>query len=152
MAINICSTCPHNMVNFGELAAEIDWRVWGTPANFNRFRVLVWSLLPRRRSTEINETLHDVCHLLGWHTIYIHIEDSCPLLEFCHVQIHFASKSCALLYWQRWCAALQQRASAKLCGVVQGMELSQRCHLYSAGRPSRWASAQIFSIFCFFKI
>jgi len=27
------------MVNFGLLAAEICWRVWGTPANFNGFRV-----------------------------------------------------------------------------------------------------------------
>jgi len=33
------STRPHNMVNFG-LTAEICWRVWGTPANFNGFRVL----------------------------------------------------------------------------------------------------------------
>jgi len=23
------------MVNFGPLTAEIGWRVWGTPANFN---------------------------------------------------------------------------------------------------------------------
>ena len=28
------STCSHNMVNFGLLAAEIGWPVWGTPANF----------------------------------------------------------------------------------------------------------------------
>ena len=28
------------MMNFGILTAEICWRVWGTPANFNRFRVL----------------------------------------------------------------------------------------------------------------
>jgi len=34
------STCPHNMVNFGLLTAEICWRVSGTPANFNGFRVL----------------------------------------------------------------------------------------------------------------
>jgi len=34
------STCSHNMVNFGLLTAEICWRVWGTPANFNGFRVL----------------------------------------------------------------------------------------------------------------
>ena len=33
-------TCPHNMVNFGPLAAEIRSGVWGTPANFNGFRVL----------------------------------------------------------------------------------------------------------------
>jgi len=31
----------HNMVNFGPLTAEICWRVWDNPANFNRFRVLV---------------------------------------------------------------------------------------------------------------
>jgi len=30
----------HNMVNFGPLAAEIGLPVWGTPANFNGFRVL----------------------------------------------------------------------------------------------------------------
>ena len=28
------------MVNFGLLAAEIRWRVWGTPTHFNGFRVL----------------------------------------------------------------------------------------------------------------
>jgi len=37
---NIPSTCPHNMVNFGPLTAEICWRVYGTSANFNGFRVL----------------------------------------------------------------------------------------------------------------
>ena len=37
---NISPTCPHNMVNFGPLAAEICWRVWCTPANFNGFCVL----------------------------------------------------------------------------------------------------------------
>jgi len=52
-------TCPYNMVNFGPLAAEIGSLVWGTPANFNGFRVLA-SLLQRRRSTEVNQTLHDV--------------------------------------------------------------------------------------------
>jgi len=31
---NISSTCPHNMANFSPPAAEICWRVWGTPANF----------------------------------------------------------------------------------------------------------------------
>jgi len=37
---NISYTCPDNMVNFGPLAAEIGLPVWGTPANFNGFRVL----------------------------------------------------------------------------------------------------------------
>jgi len=38
--INIFPTCPYHMVNFGLQAAEICWRVWGIPANFNEFRVL----------------------------------------------------------------------------------------------------------------
>ena len=38
---NVSPTCPRNMVNFGPLAAEIRWQVLGTPANSNRFRVLV---------------------------------------------------------------------------------------------------------------
>ena len=42
---NMSSTCPHNMVNFGPLAAEILSLVWGTPANFNGFRVLAALLL-----------------------------------------------------------------------------------------------------------
>jgi len=52
---NISSTCPYNMVNFGPLDAEIGWRVWGAPANFNGFRFLA-SLLQRRHSTEANQT------------------------------------------------------------------------------------------------
>ena len=40
LSSNISPTCPHNMVNFGKLAAEIVWLVRGTPANFNGFRVL----------------------------------------------------------------------------------------------------------------
>jgi len=47
------------MANFGPLAAEIGSAVWGTPVNFNGFRVLA-SLLQRRRSPEANQTLHDV--------------------------------------------------------------------------------------------
>ena len=66
--------------------------------------------------------------------------------NFVRCKVHFASKSCLLLYWQRYCTALQQRTSAKLCSVVQGIELRnfrRERHLYSAGRPSRWASAHI---------
>ena len=35
LSSNISSTCPHNIVNFGPLAAEIGSLVWGTPANFS---------------------------------------------------------------------------------------------------------------------
>jgi len=40
LSSNISSICSHNMVNFGPLAAEILSSVWGTPTNFNGFRVL----------------------------------------------------------------------------------------------------------------
>ena len=81
---NIPSTCPHNMVNFGPLMAEISLRVWGTPANFNGFRVFA-SLLHRCHSTEVNQTLHDAWPSRGWYTIYT-FSGTCPLTEFCKVQ------------------------------------------------------------------
>ena len=71
---------PHNMVNFGPLAAEIVSLVWGTPGNFNGFRVLA-----------------------------------------------------ALLH------------GSLVVGVSQTAALNRGRHLYSAGRPSRWAFAQISS-------
>jgi len=40
LSSNISPTCHYNMVNFGPLTAEIVSFVWGTPANFNGFRVL----------------------------------------------------------------------------------------------------------------
>jgi len=134
---------------YGELRPTNGWyllaRVWDIPANFNGFRVLA-SLLQRRRSTEVKQTLYDVWPSPGVvHYIYIFL-GSCPVTEFCHGKIHFASNSCVLLYWQRFCTALQQWASAIVCGVVQGMELwnfRRGRHLYSAGRRSRWASAYI---------
>ena len=80
---NISPTCPHNMVNFGPLAAEIVSLVWGTPDNFNRSRVLA-----------------------------------------------------ALLH------------GTLVVGVSQTAALNRGRHLYSAGRPSRWALAHTPS-FCY---
>jgi len=45
-----------------------------------------------------------------------------PWRKFAWCKIHFTPKSCVLVYWQRYCTARQQRASAKLSGVVQWME------------------------------
>jgi len=36
LSSNISSTCPHNKVNFGPLAAETVSLVWGTPCNYGR--------------------------------------------------------------------------------------------------------------------
>jgi len=71
LSSNISSTCCHNMTIFSLLAAEIVSLVWGTPANFNGFRVLA-SLLQRLRSTEANQALHNVWPLPGSDYIYIY--------------------------------------------------------------------------------
>jgi len=84
LSINISSTFPHNMVNFGPLAAEIVSLVWGTPGNFNGFRVFA-----------------------------------------------------ALLH------------GTLVVGVSQTVALARGRHLYSAGRPSRWALAHISSLLSF---
>jgi len=77
---NTSSICPHNMANFGPLAAEIRSRVRGTPANLNGFCVLACSVTARHSSSGR--------------------------------QPNFAA-------------------------LIRGL------HLYSAGRPSRWALAHI---------
>jgi len=53
---NISFTFPHNMVNFGPLTAEIDWRIWGTPSYFNGYRVLA-ALLHGTLLVGISQTL-----------------------------------------------------------------------------------------------
>ena len=76
-------------------------------SNFNGFRVLA-SLVQRRRSQEASQTLHDVWPspgLVHYRPIYI-LGALAPLQNFARCNIHFASKSCALLYWQRYCTAL----------------------------------------------
>jgi len=80
LSSNISSTCPHNMVKFGPLAAEIVSLVSGNPGYFNGFRVLA-----------------------------------------------------ALLH------------GTLVVGVSQTAAFYRGRHLYSAGRPSRWALAHISS-------
>jgi len=99
------------------VTAEIGSGVCGTRANFNGFHVLA-SLLSRRRSTEVNQTLHDVWLSRGLvHYIYI-FGISCPMTEFCQVQNSLCVQvlRCPIL------AALlhDTRAveSAKLCVMV----------------------------------
>ena len=61
LSSNISSTCLHNKVNFGTLAAEIVSLVWGTPGNFNGFR----SLLQGTLVVDVSQTaaLNRVRHL-----------------------------------------------------------------------------------------
>jgi len=55
-------TCPYNMVNFGQLAAEIVSLVWDTPANFNGFRVL--AALLHGQTALLNKGRH--LYSAGW--------------------------------------------------------------------------------------
>ena len=130
----ISSTCPHNMVNFGPLAAEIVSLVWRTPANFYGFRILA-SLLQRRRSMEANQTLHNVWPLPGL-VDYI-FGSCCSVTEFCQVQNS--------LY------VLQVLRSP--IGSVTARQLSSgrepNFAALSTGRPSRWALAHILVKFYF---
>jgi len=56
LSSNISSTCPHNIANFGPLAAEIGLPVWDTPAIFNGFRVLA-ALLHGSQVVSVGQTL-----------------------------------------------------------------------------------------------
>jgi len=69
------------MVNFGLLAAEIGSVVWGTPANFNGFRVLA-ALLHGSQVVGVSQTLQrwtdgatyvqqDDHHVEHWPTFYL---------------------------------------------------------------------------------
>jgi len=73
----------------------------------------------QRRSTKLCTTFG---HLLVWYIIYTFSGALCPppITEFCQVE---NSLCVQVLHWQRCCTALEQWLSAKLCGMVQGMEL-----------------------------
>jgi len=84
--------------------------------------------------------------LLGCYIVYTFSGADGPTTEFHHVQ----NSLCVQVLRSPTLGALlhgtQAAGSAKLCGVVQGMELRnfrRGRHLYSAERPSRWASAHI---------
>ena len=82
-------------MKFGPLAAEILSLVWGTPADFNGFRVLA-SLLQRSRSTEVNQTLHYVWPSPGLVRYIYTFGISCPLTEFCHAQNSLCVHLCTI--------------------------------------------------------
>jgi len=129
----------HMSLRYAELTSEICWRVWGTPANFNGFRVfasLYCTDVAQRRSTKLCTMFG---RLLHWYTVYV-FWGILPAAKFTLRATLAFSKLAALPHGTR---AL---ASAKVCGVVQGMELRnfrRGRYIHSVERPSRWASAHI---------
>ena len=84
---------------------------------FNTLSTLTAFFRLHRRPTKLCTTFG---RLLRWHTIYTYsgLLSTDGILPGAKFTLHPS-----LLYWQRYCKALQQRASAKLCGMVQGIEL-----------------------------
>jgi len=126
------------MVNFGPLAAEIDWRVWGTPANFDGFRVLA-SLLQRRRSTKVNQALHDVWPSPGLvHYLYT-FGGSCSLTEFCPVQNSPCAQVlrspilAALLHFTRVVSVNQSLRRATKKGITELLLLGRNTYIRQGG-------------------
>jgi len=104
---------PHMSPQYGELWPTNCWeRLAGLGApqqiltDFSSWIRHCTDLAERRSTSQPNFAQ---CLAVSWaDTLYIHFRGG---------KIHFASKSCVLLYWQCYCTAREQRASAKLCGV-----------------------------------
>jgi len=86
---NTSSTRADNMVNFGPLTAEIRWQVWGTPANFNGFRVLA-ALLHGTLAEGATYIWQGDNHVGHWPTF---------LVGFSFFIILFCSVPCGRLSW-----------------------------------------------------
>jgi len=102
---NTSSTCPDNMANFGLLTTEICWRVWGTPANFNGFRVLA-ALLHGTLVVGVSQTLRHWTegatyirqggHLVGhWPTFLV---QKCFITDFQSATMDNVTRGCQ---WQQ---------------------------------------------------
>ena len=122
------STCPHNMVHFGPLAAEIGPVVWGTPLNFSRFCILAallhsilvvgvsqslrrwtqdWIMLKRYYTLKryiysgvIFEALCKVSHLPGWIMTATKVLHVAPDKNFC--AFFCWSRTLLRWMWHHW--------------------------------------------------
>jgi len=139
--INISSTCPHNMVNFGTLTAEIDWWVSGTPANFNWFRALA-SLRQWRRSMGGQPNFAQ-CLAVSWAgTLYINFGGLLPpngilpgANSLC-VQVLCSPTLSALLHGTQAVGVSQTLQRGTKNGITEFLLLvtfNRGCHLYSEG-------------------
>jgi len=132
---NISSTCSHNMVNFGPLAAEISSRVWGTLARFQRLSGLRFVTAPT--SLNGNRPNFTRCLAISWGgTLYIHFRE---LLS--HNRILPGAKFTLCPFHSRMLAALLH--STGVVDVRQTAMFTRGRHLYLVWWPSRWASTHI---------
>jgi len=71
LSSNISPTYRYNMVNFGPLAAEIVSLVWGTPVNFDGFRVLAALLHSQTAALNRGHHLHSAGRPSRWALAHI---------------------------------------------------------------------------------
>jgi len=136
---SISSTSSHNTVNVGPLTAEIHSEVWGSPANFNEFRVLP-SLLHWRQAMEINQTLHDV-----WPSHGLVHRVSKKLCKICLSELLQTS-----INFDIFCSKMANKL--KLCEVHSFSTSSNSCHhttVLSANVPNCYTTQKVVSIILF---
>ena len=72
------------------------------------------------KNMHVHQTLQNVWPSPG--LVHVNFRGLLPLVEFCQVHISLCIQVLHLLHWQRYCTALEQWASAKLCGVVSSCD------------------------------
>jgi len=82
---NSSCTCPHNMLNFGPLTAEIRWQVWGAPSKFRPVSRLGFVIA--QMSLSGGQQNFAGCLGVSWSgTLYAFLGTLAPLTEFCQLQ------------------------------------------------------------------
>jgi len=146
LSCNISSTCPHK-INFGPLVAEIDWRVWSTPSKFQRLSRL--GFVTAVTSVNGSQLNFARCLAVSWAgRLFIHFRWLLP---------HNGISPGAKFTLRPPSLALSYIGSVTARHSSSGREpnfaaLSTWRHLYSAGRPSRWALAHILVCLRLYKI
>jgi len=135
------STCLHNMANFGPLTAEIGSGVWGTPANFKWVSRL--GFVTAATSLSGSQPNFAQCLAISWAgTLYIHFPGLLPRNGILPGAKFTLRPRLAFSYIGSVTARhSSSRREPKFAALSRG------CHLYSAGRPSRWALSHILVVF-----
>jgi len=138
------------MANFGPLMAEIGSGVWGTPANFNEFRVFAFVTAATSLITDLNQTARCLAASCAG-TLCIHFRGILSPKGILTGAKFNLRPSPALSYIDS--VSARHSSSGRQTNFA---ELSRGRHLYSAGWPSRWALADILVIYiyercCYFR-
>ena len=133
-------TCLHNMVNFGPLSVEIGLLVWAPQQISTGFASWL------RLATSLNGSQPNFarCLTVFWAgTLCKHFRGLLPRNGILPGAKFTLRPSLVLSYIGSVTA--RHSSSGRQLNFAT---LSRKCHLYSAGRPSRWASAHILVYEC----